>query len=251
MNNEILFKYKPISSVDQLARIIDSINNNQIFFPDYKKLNDPLESSGYVIELSGYMGKGLILAADEEDKLVSNKRHEYKILSLTENCFSPSMWAHYTNDYHGICIGYWKNKAFSSARKITYIEKAKAAISTGEMGFIDDSKIEEEVYESFFYKHSDWSYEKEWRIISKQEDDFFHYEPNDLACIIMGEKLSNEIRNMIIKSIDIQVPIYHCKVGYRSFGINLLPISYNIVLDGSIPPFIRTQEELIQDIKLN
>ena len=70
MNNEILFKYKPISSVDQLARIIDSINNNQIFFPDYKKLNDPLESSGYVIELSGYMGKGLILAADEEDKLV-------------------------------------------------------------------------------------------------------------------------------------------------------------------------------------
>ena len=69
MNNEILFKYKPISSVDQLARIIDSINNNQIFFPDYKKLNDPLESSGYVIELSGYMGKGLILAASFVTKI--------------------------------------------------------------------------------------------------------------------------------------------------------------------------------------
>lgn len=249
MSTQLLFKYKPINSKDQLDRIIDSINNNRLFFPDYKKLNDPLESSGYVIELAGYAGKGAISAVDGEDRFVAERRQQYKILSLTENCFSPSMWAHYTSEYNGICIGYWKKKSFSSARKLTYINEAVQAKTADHLGLVDLDNLDQEVYESFFYKLSDWSYEKEWRIVSKQEDRFLNYDSDDLACIIFGENLSDEIRSIIINSLKNHVPMYYTKTGYRSFGINLLPISYNIKICESIPPFIRNADELIDDIK--
>ncbi|EXM41028.1 hypothetical protein RASY3_02885 [Ruminococcus albus SY3] len=248
MSTQLLFKYKPINSTDQLVRIIDSINNNRLFFPGYKKLNDPLESSGYVIELSGYAGRGMILAVDDEDRFVAERRQQYKILSLTENCFSPSMWAHYTSEYNGICIGYWRKESFSSARKLTYINEAVHAKTANYMGFVDEDNLDQEVYESFFYKHSDWSYEKEWRIVSKQDDKFLNYSSNDLACIIFGENLSNEIRSIIINNLKVHVPMYYTKTGYRSFGINLLPISYVLNIDGSTPPFIRNADELIDDI---
>lgn len=251
MDTKILFKYRPIDTVEQLIRILDSINNSRIYFPTYKQLNDPLESSGYVIELSGYAGHGMHLAADEEDMVIRAKRQEYRILSLTETCFSPSMWAHYTNDYKGICIGYWQNEAFSSARQLNYIYEHQMAKSSDKMGFVDTDNLDQEVYESFFYKHTDWDYEKEWRIVSRQEDEFLKYDFNDLACIIFGENMDKEMRDYLANNINIKVPMYYSKTGYRSFGINLLPLGHEFSIDGREPPFIRNIDSLIEDIKAN
>lgn len=251
MEPKILFKYRPVDTVEQLIHTLDSINNNRMIFPTYKKLNDPLESSGYIVELSGYAGKGIHQAADEEDIYVSAKREEYRILSLTEDCFSPSMWAHYTNGYSGVCIGYWRNKAFSFARQLKYIQKPQKAKSTNELDSIDLESLDEEVYESFFYKHTDWYYEKEWRIVRRQEDCFFNYDSDNLACIIFGEKMIPEVRELIVNNIKVNVPMYYSKTGYRSFSIKLLPLSYRIELNGSFPPFISDINMLVENIQTN
>ena len=137
-------------TVEQLSRLIDSINKNHIYLPDYKKFNDPLESSGYIIELPGYAGKSFAVNADEEDRYVKAEREKYKILALTEYCFSPCMWAHYTNEYRGVCIGYWNRDAFKDVKKVSYIDKAVDAESKDSLGLIDVSKLGEEVEKSFF-----------------------------------------------------------------------------------------------------
>lgn len=250
MEPKILFKYRPIDTVEQLIRVLDSINNNRIFFPTYKMLNDPLESSGYVVELSGYAGISIFRAIDEEDHFVKQRRQEYKILSLTEDCFSPSMWAHYTNGYTGICIGYWKKDTFESARKINYIckpQKNPNAYGIEDVG----EPLDKEIYESFFYKHSDWDYEKEWRIVSKQEEPYFNYNPDNLACIIFGGNMSKETRAHLVNNITPKVPMYYSKNGYRSFSIKLLPLSYEIELNGAFPPFINDVKMLVENIQTN
>ena len=38
-----LFKYKSISSLEDVERFLDIIKNNRIYYPTYKQLNDPLE----------------------------------------------------------------------------------------------------------------------------------------------------------------------------------------------------------------
>ena len=245
----ILFKFRPANTCKQVARIIDSINNRQIFVPDYKELNDPLESSGYVIEISGYAGISIHREADEEDPVVSNCREQYKILSLTKDCFSPSMWLHYTNNYNGVCLGYWNKGIFSDARQVEYIDEPKYATSLNRYGFVDDDNLENKVMESFFYKHSDWSYEKEWRIVKKQDADFINYKPDELACVIFGKNLCNSIQKRVIKKANINVPIYYATVGYRSFGVNLLEQGYDVELDGSSSPYIRNVDDLVTDIR--
>ena len=251
MKKQVLFKFRPVETVEQLIRVIDSINKNRMFFPNYKNLNDPLESSGVLINLSGYAGKSIIEAADDEDSIVHNIRNEYRILALTENCFSPIMWAHYANGYKGVCIGYWKSDTFSSAQKIEYIEKQQCAKNADKNGCVDDNDdLELAVCDSFFYKHSAWSYEKEWRIVRKQDDHYFNYNSSDLACIVFGHNLDKEIRDFLISSIKekVNVPMYRTQIGYRSFGINLLPIDYEMEMDGSEPPYIRDVDTLRENI---
>ena len=250
---EILFKFRQITTVKELTRVIDSINNHHIYFPNYKQLNDPLESSGYIIEVSGYAGKGMMQSADEEDHVIKQFRSKYKILSLSEDCFSPIMWAHYAKDYKGICIGYWRKDVFVSARKIMYLSKAHSAYSTNEYGVVPsepENLVDAEVFESLFYKHHDWSSEKEWRIVQETTDEYLEYDDSCLACIIFGESLDKEIRDILIKQCNIEVPMFYTKTGYRTFGINFLPNDYVIEYDGSEPPYVKTNEELINSIHL-
>lgn len=249
MSVELLFKFRSVTTIKQLSRIIDSIDNNRIYLPNYKQLNDPLESSGYIIEISGYAGQSIMRNTDEEDIGIRQFRNKFKILSLSESCFSPSMWAHYAQEYRGICIGYWKQREFASARKIEYLSSARLALSTNlEYNIVPDDKVEEETYESFFYKHNDWKSEKEWRIVKNTTDDFLVYDRSMLACIIIGEGVDDNITQLLRDKYEQEFPMYRTKTGYRTFGINLLPIDYEIEYDGSEPPYIKTIEDLIKQL---
>lgn len=209
-----------------------------------------MESSGYIVEVGGYAGKSIFEKSDDEDCVVRCERQKYHILALTETCFSPSMWVHYANGFNGICIGYWRRGLFSRARRIQYTEKGIPAKSTNQIGVVDSVNLDQELYESFFYKHSDWSYEKEWRIVEKETGDKkVKYDSNDLACIIFGDRVGEQVKNSIINSLVDNVPCYKSKVGYRSFGINLLPNDHVTQHGGEIPPYIRSIDEFIKDLK--
>ena len=259
MKPKILFKFRPVSTAEQLARLIDSINNNKIFFPDYKKLNDPLESAIYMVEAGGYAGCSITRNADDEDTVISNLKREYRILSLTDSCFSPSMWAYYANEHNGICIGYWNQGIFATAKQLTYLPKPMPAKSTNEYGIVDFKKIGREIKTSFFYKHSDWEHENEWRIVKKQKKNekedskpkasYLRYDQSDLACIIFGENMSEDVKKCIIASINNIPALFKTNIGYRTFGINLLPNDYKIQMNGSNPPFIRNIDDLITSLK--
>lgn len=248
MSVELLFKFRPLVTLNHLSRLIESLNDNSLYFPTYEKLNDPLESSGYIIELSGYAGRNIFVQSDDEDSIVKAQRAKMRILSLSKYCFSPSMWAYYANEFNGVCIGYWKKHEFLNAKEITYITQSVPAKMANHLGEIEDADIlGKEIVNSFFYKHNDWEHEGEWRIVSDQEESYFRYNPECLSCIIIGHNVNKEIRDIIVSRFK-NVPTYKTKVGYRSFGINLLPVDYEIKLDGTPPPFIKNNDELLQDL---
>lgn len=61
-----LFKYKSISSLEDVGRFLDIIRNNRIYYPTYKQLNDPLEGAGFNINIPGPAGISIHRAADAE-----------------------------------------------------------------------------------------------------------------------------------------------------------------------------------------
>ena len=244
---KMLFKYRNINTIDNLIHFLDIINNNRLFFPKYSQLNDPLEGSGYVVNVEGHAGCNIDLAEDVEDRYVKYEKEQYRILSLSETCFSPPLWAHYANTYSGACIGFWTNNCFKYARKLTYIDERIPANNADIYGNVDND-LENAVKESFFYKHCDWSYENEFRIVEKSEEYFFNFSAQDLACIIIGNQMNTEYREFICKNIRSDIPLYYSYPGVRTFRINLLDINYDNFGSGSPVPSIYTIDGLVNDI---
>ena len=49
-----IYKYKSIATKLDLVRLLDTIQNNRIYMPRYRQLNDPLEGEVISVEIEGY-----------------------------------------------------------------------------------------------------------------------------------------------------------------------------------------------------
>lgn len=237
---KLVFKYKSVNTTKELLHIIDILKNQRLYFPDRTKLNDPLE--GKAIGISpGYAGSWRYSMYDEEDPVVESVLEKYRVLSLSEDGFSPQLWAHYGGVYSGVCFGYKTHASFSGVRPVQYTTELKDAVY--------DCTPASQYDEHFLYKHWGWGYEKEWRIIERTDDSYFSYKSEDLACVIVGSKMKSELLEMIHEYVPRNIPILKASPGYHSFSVKMEPLNQNHSYDGSVEGIIYSTEELLQYIK--
>ena len=224
----LIFKYKPITSLVDLQRVIDIIKNNKLFIPNRTELNDPLEGQGFRY-CPGYAGCSMYIENDLEDPVVKEILNRYRILSLSANGFSPQLWAHYANTYSGICFCYRTDKSFNKIQKVIYSEQKRDFL------IMDKSFGDLSMY--FLNKEKGWDYEEEWRIVRKStgedKSNFFNYDSEDLACVIIGNQMDSTILEILLKYIPKNVPVLKAKPGYESYKTIILPIDYEYQNDGS------------------
>ncbi len=236
-----LYKYKGIRTKEDLIRIIDIIENHRIYMPKYDELNDPLEGQIVDIKLLGYAGAEMMRAADKEDVVVKKFKKEYGIVSLTDTYNSPLLWAHYANDYEGVCLCFSTKKAFCNSLPLEYCkERIETRISSD-----NNMNLYKLVKESFLKKNSDWSYEKEWRIVERKcSEKYLQFEPNELCAVIFGHNLSDEIKDFLIVHLDENVKKYKTYIGYRTFGIRILDYDYKYIWAGCDIESVDLEKEL-------
>ena len=83
-------------------------------------MNDPLEGQVIDVRACSYAGCSMSVAADDEDMVAQGIRNQFKILSLSSKYDSAQLWAHYADNYEGICLCFSTSGTFSSARPIEY-----------------------------------------------------------------------------------------------------------------------------------
>lgn len=230
-----LFKYKSISSLEDVERFLNIIKNNRIYYPTYKQLNDPLEGAGFNINIPGWAGIGIHRAADVELPPIEELKMEYGILSLSDCANSPQLWAHYANNYKGVCLCLKTDGLLSNANKVIYSDNRDKTDA------FEDDIMRQAVLDNLYIKQLDWAYEHEWRDIRKIEDgeQFFSFGSDELAGVIIGKSLLGLVGDMLVKEIPKGVKVIKAIPGYQTFRINLLPYSYEIEYDGSEPEYIR------------
>lgn len=141
--------YRPIDSYT-----IDAIKENYIWFSHPDDFNDPLESSYY--------------ESDENDKEMKTILKDVRIRSFSQsnNHLNQLLWAHYADKFNGIIIEYEIDIHEINKKNIyiSQVEYAKAIRPQGtRFEMVDSGK-------SYFIKYKDWKYEKEWRLITLQEN---------------------------------------------------------------------------------
>ena len=193
----LIFKYRSVDFSIDLTRTIDILQNHRLFMSPAKFLNDPFEGGNV-----DYLSKDIELFEAEKKKC--------RILSLSENCFSAPLWAHYANNCRGVCIGFSTYKKFEGITPMQYTD-----IIDKKQWWACDLKAA--IENEYNYKNNDWSYEREYRIIGKaQKSDesekvYFDFEQDEIAIIILGEYINIEIKEVIIEAVPSACRIFNIK----------------------------------------
>lgn len=218
-----LYKYKPILSLTDLERILQIINNHEIYMPSYHQLNDPLESAGVYISLE-VSGAGYQADMGEIGSAVEGYLSQYRILSFSSVPNSPLMWSHYANDYGGCCLIFRTQDTFNEVLPVVYTD---IQMNIGEDELVQGKcDLDDAAHDSFLFKKKDWAYENEWRLIQKKEAGFLTYKQDELAGVLIGHKLSEEISNQIITLCENQgVPCLKTKPAPSFSKIKFIPCS--------------------------
>ncbi len=213
-----LYKFKPMKSAIDMCRFEQILCDSCIYMPNIHKLNDPLESMTYKITL-GIAGGSYTTSCGHEHPIVADAKNRYRVLSLSKDIHSPLMWAHYADDYTGICFIFSSKKTFTKAKQVQYTNQAKY-LDEGDFVELDDV-----AYESLFEKRKDWAYEKEWRLVEKSEPGLLHFDKDELIGIVVGHKMPQEMSAMINKKCtERRVPCFTTSVLQYDSQIVFFPI---------------------------
>lgn len=166
---EFLYRYRPTGA--SLAFTMQEIAGS-LWCAYAPTLNDPFDGLGKAIsktEMFRFTRKGLEGVHEMPIEKI------WAIAGFTETWNSPTMWAHYADNYSGICIGYSvKELRRLIAKHNNRIDaefphdNTQSKIHLRKVNYTDglpDSFPSE--LEAAHTKTSHWSYEREWRIITQ------------------------------------------------------------------------------------
>ena len=152
-----LYRYRPAR---ELARELDTIRESYLYCSPFEGLNDPMEglfaSSRRLRNSDGYR--------DVREAIVENKAR-IGICSFSEVYDHELMWAHYAEEFKGICIGYSFSRLLSHLEdnvefvRMYYDEKVPTVRHNNEPPLLVAKKI-------LSCKNYRWLYEREWRMFA-------------------------------------------------------------------------------------
>jgi len=131
-----LYKFRALNKYT-----LDILEKNRLYVSDFEKLNDSME--------------GLFFYCSKQEKLSDKMREEkleYKICSLSTTNKEPLLWAHYADNFKGICI---KVQTNYNEENIDYVSKQT---------FLNNSTSAKKLLTQ---KTFHWKYEKEKRVLIK------------------------------------------------------------------------------------
>lgn len=143
------------------------------------------------------------------------------VLCLTEDPLSVLMWSHYANKHQGVCIGLRRSKDNSlgdddSCSPIIYSDVYPLP-SFSQIYKADASLTDDLLYT----KAREWSYEKEWRMIS-EKGDCFTVIPGNICRVILGCKFPDdkvsEVEHICTKE---NIPLFRAHQVANHFALEL------------------------------
>ncbi|MFA4726321.1 DUF2971 domain-containing protein [Vibrio vulnificus] len=149
------------------------------------------------------------------------------------------MWSHYADGLRGFCMVFDSEKLLTyfyeqelSVRPIT-VEYQDAPITLSLNEFARSRHILNEnpmtdvitdITRSVGTKSKAWKYEKEYRMISLEDSNAHSYQPDSLVEIVIGEKMPEDQKNLVIKTAQTANPNVDIKLAQLKQGSYRLEI---------------------------
>lgn len=173
METHNLFKYKKFDE-----HTLENLSNDKIWYCNPEFFNDIFDTYYFLekvrLDLSYIKLKELLSNNNIDtytfETLCVFLGDSVGILSLTDNCCSNPMWAHYSDYHKGFCMEF----EFQETDEDCILQATSSNIDAHKVDYRDTYKIpksfeERNLHSLFLQKSKEWSYENEYRVIISLE----------------------------------------------------------------------------------
>lgn len=270
MEEIVLYKYKALNTYT-----IDSIAQKYFFFSRATQLNDPFECwteldfecteeqfEEHLKRQEKILNAEICCSFEEYTSLMKSEEHQskrledlnsYRVFSIAECCTNDAMWAYYSENYKGLCLGYRAFSLDESNAKIyihkpnikfgpeIHTEEKSTFFKLKKIKYQDDGKVKLNlitkensniIANNLFIKKECWSAEKEYRsvfIFDDEKDLRIFYPDETLAEVIFGYRMEKENMNTIKYLIENlysnQVNFFIAKPNLETMTIEKVPFT--------------------------
>ena len=195
--------------------------NKEVWFPKTKILNDPFEFQFHLSEnqINGFpIDQNAIRQAVEDSK-------ELGVFCLTEVNDNILMWSHYANQHKGFCIEFERSDhnylGGEACVPVFYPEDDQLPI------YKPFDVIRPESFAGIATtKAKLWSYELEWRMISREKGNRPYALPGDITAIIFGERMDKKHRQTIKNILGSEMLYLEAIKMKGRFRLKITPVNF-------------------------
>ena len=166
-------------------RVYERIQNKSFWFSRMSELNDPFEADFGVTDFKAYIQAKLkhingIETDEDRARVIADhrkaKKRQFLVYSATKDPSIPLLWSHYADSHRGVCIEIEVDDSISP-QDLTQLpgnciakEVVRPVTYSDENLFLSESTVKS--LDIVYRKHTDWSYEKELRIVLQSDKDY-------------------------------------------------------------------------------
>jgi hypothetical protein len=187
-----LYRYRPLG--DKTKREIKALIDGYIYCPAFSDMNDPMEGSHRISSRfndNPNSEKSRIRIQEAFDKM--------GIASMSEVHDHEPMWAHYADQFKGMCVQYSLNRLLKGLNKniaitrMMYSEKEPVLLNDSSTS-IDRARL------CLSSKTVRWASEREWRIFMEEQGQASYREQKPVTKIFLGSRISALDEELVVNA---------------------------------------------------
>lgn len=170
-------------------------------------------------------------------RVIKSTQKDFRMSCFTTKMHNPLMWGHYADGMRGVCLEYEIDEG--DVYKVEYGKSYEVDMSN-----ILQGNAEEEVISTFLKKSSDWKYEDEYRVISRNI--FYSLGKRQLKKMYFGYKCDPNkakfLKEIAEKSFGSHVKFYVARNSMFDHTI-----TSDEVVDSCVKPYIESARNSVDD----
>jgi len=205
-----LYRYR---SLKNLQHELSSIRENYLWCSQFEELNDPMEGS---YEASIMLRKNVNFAVIREQ--IYGDKGAIGICSFSETNDHELMWAHYANQFKGICIEYYFPHLLKALGgecdfvRIFYNEKTHRVFPKS----VSDPLIAKRLLAT---KSHRWLYEREWRLMTPTNGRLPLGRGDCISRVFLGNRITDQAKRELVRVCE-QQGIRHRMMAIDGYSIS-------------------------------
>ncbi|MGE7206350.1 DUF2971 domain-containing protein [Sphingomonas sp. NPDC019816] len=177
-----LYRYRPLRS--KAVRELRALRESFIYCPAYSAMNDPMEG---LHRLSSRFAENR--GSEKSRERVQTALQTMGIASMSEVHDHEPMWAHYADQFSGMCVQYSLNRLIKGLD----LEIAITRMMYSEIEpvlLLDGSKSVDRARLCLSSKTVRWASEREWRIFMKEQGEASYGAEKAVTRIYLGSRVT-------------------------------------------------------------